>query len=238
MSSLQSQMQQDRRRSEQYHRVTIAALLSREARRDGARPFLTWYDDGTGDRVELSVATTANWAAKIANYLLDELDFEPGEEVTIEPSMHWTTGVVLLGTWAAGGHVLFGGPPTLEFAADAMGAGLSRLVAAQPDEVVTVDASTEAALTIGTRTWSHEELGHAAVHGARMHDLDASSRVLSVLSYDTVDGLDAGLLIPLAAGASVVSITNVSEPGLADLCARERVTHTAGVDVAGTVRLA
>jgi hypothetical protein len=239
MESLQSQKQQDRRRSAQYHRVTISDLLAREARRDGARPFLTWYDESTGDRVELSVATTANWAAKIANHLVDELDLQPGDEVTVNPSLHWSTAVVLLGAWTAGGHVLFGGPPTVEFAVDAMGLGLSRLVAAQPDEVIMpVEASSESALTIGTRTWSHEELGDAAVHGAQMHGLDASSRVLSVQGYDTVDGLDAGLLVPLAAGASAVVIANVNTGSLPDLCATERVTHTAGVDVAGSVRLA
>lgn len=238
MESLQSQKQQDRRRSAQYHRVTIPDLLAREARRDGARPFLTWYDDATGDRVELSVATTANWAAKIANHLVDELDVQPGDDVLVDPAMHWTTAVVLLGAWTAGGHVLFGDPPTVDFTPDALGMSLSRLVGAQPDEVVMpVHADAESALTIGERTWSHEELGHAAMHGAQMHGLDASARVLSVLGYDTVDGLDAGLLIPLAAGASVVLLANPDEARLPELCRTERVTHTAGVDVSAVVRL-
>ena len=238
MKSLQSQKQQDRRRSAQYHRVTIPQLLARELRRDGARPLLTWYDDATGDRVELSIATTANWAAKIANHLMDELDVEPGDDVTVEPTLHWTAAVVLLGAWVAGAHVSFGAPPSLEFAVDAMGLGLSRLVAAQPDEVVVaVQASSESALTIGARTWSHEELGHAALHGAQMHGISESSRVLSVLGYDTVDGLDAGLLVPLAAGASIVVVANVDEARLPELCTTERVTHSAGVDVTGTTRL-
>jgi acyl-CoA synthetase (AMP-forming)/AMP-acid ligase II len=218
--------------------MTVAELLDREWRRDGARPFLTWYDDATGDRVELSVATTVNWAAKIANHLIDEFDLQPGEDVTVEPVVHWSTAVVLLGAWTAGGHVLFGGPPTLEFAVDAMGLGVSRLVASQPDELaMPVHASPESALTLGGRTWSHEELGHAAVHGAQMHGLDASTRVLSVLPYDTVDGLDAGLLVPLASGGSVVLVTNANDEQLPTLCSTERVTHTAGVDVAGVARL-
>jgi hypothetical protein len=196
--------------------VTIAALLSREARRDGARPFLTWYDDATGDRVELSVATTANWAAKIANHLVDELDLQPGEPVVVDPAVHWTTAVVLLGTWTAGSWVRFGGPSTVEYASDAMGVGLSRLVGSQPDEVITpVAVSAEPALTIGERTWSHEELEHAAVHGAHMH----------------------GLLVPLAAGASVVLVANADTSGLEARVAVEKVTHTAGVDVPGVVGL-
>lgn len=238
MSSLQSQKQQDRRRSEQYHRVTIAALLARELRRDGARPILTWYDDAAGDRVELSVATTANWAAKIANHLIDELDLQPGDAVTVDPARHWTTAVVLLGSWCAGTHVTFGGPPTLDFAVDPMGVGLSRLVGSQPDEIVMpVAVSDDPALTIGERTWSHDELGHAAVHGAHAHDLDASARVLSVLPLDTVDGIDAGLLIPLAAGASVVLVAHADATKLKSTIATEKVTHTAGVDAPAVIRL-
>ena len=38
---------------------------------DPARPLLTWYDDGTGERVELSGATLGNWVAKTANLLVD-----------------------------------------------------------------------------------------------------------------------------------------------------------------------
>src|SRR3954447_17282746 len=114
MESLQSQKQQDRRRSAQYHPVTISDLLAREARRDGARPLLTWYDDATGERVELSVATAANWAAKIANHLVDEDDVQPGDVVVVEPALHWTTAVMLLGAWTAGGQVGLTGPPTME----------------------------------------------------------------------------------------------------------------------------
>ena len=228
MESLQSQRQQDRREKRQYrHKVTIGELLARELRRDGARPFLTWYDDATGDRVELSVATTANWAAKIANHLADELDVQGGDEVTVSPALHWTTAVVLLGAWVTGGHVQFGGPPTVEFTPDAMGVGLSRLVGGQPDEVVVpVVVSAEPALTIGARTWSHAELGAAAVHGAQTHGMDASSRVLSTRPLDTVDGLDAGLLVPLAAGGSVVLVANVDPSLVADRVATERITHS------------
>jgi hypothetical protein len=228
MESLQSQRQQDRREKRQYRRkVTIGELLARELRRDGARPFLTWYDDATGDRVELSVATTANWAAKIANFVVDELDVRPGDEVTVDPALHWTTAVVLLGSWVAGAHVRFGAPPSVEFAPDAMGVGLSRLVGSQPDEVVVpVVVSAEPALTIGARTWTHTELGEAAVHGAHMHGMDASSRVLSVHPLDSVDGLDAGLLVPLAAAGSVVLVANADATLLPERVATERITHS------------
>lgn len=216
----------------------ISGLLDRELQRDGTRPFLTWYDDTTSERVELSVATTANWAAKIANHLMDVEDLQAGDDVVIDPTAHWTTAMVLLGAWTAGGHVVFGDPVTLEFDRDAMGLGLSRLVGAQPDQLVMpAQASGELALTIAERTWSHDELAAAAVHAASHHGFDRASRILSTLGLDTVDGLDAALLVPLAAGGSVVLVGNADPTRQAERCATERVTHTAGVDVPGLARL-
>jgi len=61
--------------------------------------------------------------------------------------------------------------------------------------------------------------------------------VLSTLSYDTADGLDAGLLAPLAAGGSVVLVSNADEARFTDRCAAEHVTQTAGAAVAGLSRL-
>ena len=55
---------------------TLDVLLPRVA--DPARPLLTYDDRGTGERVELSATTTANWVAKTANLLVDELDLEAG----------------------------------------------------------------------------------------------------------------------------------------------------------------
>ena len=218
--------------------MSVADLVARELRRDGARPFLTWYDDASGDRVELSIATTANWAAKIANHLSDAEDVQPGDDVVVDPSAHWTAAMVLLGAWSAGAHVLFGGPALLEFDRDAMGLGLSRLVGGQPDEIVMATCPhAEPALTIGSRTWSHTELAAAAEHVVRHHGLDAHTRVLSTLPYDAVDGLDAGLLGPLAAGGSIVLVSNADNSKLPERCATERVTHTAGVDVPGLSRL-
>jgi acyl-CoA synthetase (AMP-forming)/AMP-acid ligase II len=218
--------------------MTPVGLLDRELRRDGARPLVTWYDDITGERVELSVVTTANWAAKIANHLVDEDDVGPGDEVVVDPVLHWTTAVVLLGAWTAGGHVTTTGRPTLEVPRDPMGAGLSRLVGSQPDGFLGSPAEESApALTVGGRTWTHAELAAAAEHAASHHGISSDGRVLSVLGYDTLDGLDAGLLVPLAAGASVVLVGHADPSQLAGRCATERVTHTAGVAVPGLPRL-
>lgn len=77
-------------------------LLADLLRRDGSRPLVTSYDDATGARTELSVATYANWVAKTANLLVDELMLDPGDTVLLDLPTHWLTTVFLGGAWAAG----------------------------------------------------------------------------------------------------------------------------------------
>src|SRR5581483_10873997 len=67
----------DRRGAQHLALVTPSELLAAEVARDGARPLFTFYDDATGARVELSVATTANWVAKTAGFLIDTYDVQP-----------------------------------------------------------------------------------------------------------------------------------------------------------------
>ncbi|MGZ6800934.1 MAG: TIGR03089 family protein, partial [Mycobacteriaceae bacterium] len=49
------------------------ALLRPILQADAAGPRITYYDDATGERVEVSAITLANWAAKTANLLRDEM---------------------------------------------------------------------------------------------------------------------------------------------------------------------
>ncbi len=86
--------------------TTLPAAIADAFARDPSRPLLTWYDDATGERVELSVATTANWVAKTANMLRDSLDVQPGDRVAVALPLHWQTTVVHLATWLAGACVV------------------------------------------------------------------------------------------------------------------------------------
>lgn len=81
---------------------TFPDLLAAEVRRSGARPLVTFYDDGTGERVELSVVTFANWVAKTAGMLQDELNLERGDTVLVDLPTHWLTPVWLGACWSAG----------------------------------------------------------------------------------------------------------------------------------------
>jgi uncharacterized protein (TIGR03089 family) len=83
-------------------------LFAAAVRRDGGAPFLTYYDDASGERIELSAVTTANWVAKTANLLVDEYDLEAGETVAIGLPPHWLGVVWALSTWSVGASLTSG----------------------------------------------------------------------------------------------------------------------------------
>jgi uncharacterized protein (TIGR03089 family) len=66
------------------------------------RPLITYYDDATGERTELSGATLGNWAAKTANMLVDGYGLGPGDRATVMLPPHWQTAAVMIGGWTAG----------------------------------------------------------------------------------------------------------------------------------------
>jgi uncharacterized protein (TIGR03089 family) len=74
--------------------------------RYGDKPFLTWYDDDRGERVELSYRTFDNWVAKTANLLVEELGATPGDRVGALLVDHWQTPIVLAACWRAGTSVV------------------------------------------------------------------------------------------------------------------------------------
>ena len=85
-----------------------AALLDLLLDRDPVGPRVTFYDDATGERIELSTVTLANWAAKTANLLRDELGAGPHSRVAVLLPAHWQTAAVLLGVWYIGAQVVLG----------------------------------------------------------------------------------------------------------------------------------
>jgi uncharacterized protein (TIGR03089 family) len=86
--------------------VTPADLLAARLEQDPAAPLVTAYDDRTGERVETSATTLANWVAKSANLLQDEFDIGPGSTVAVALPVHWQTAAVLLAVWSCGATVL------------------------------------------------------------------------------------------------------------------------------------
>lgn len=84
---------------------TFPDLLAAALRSAPAQPLVTFYDDATGERVELSVTTYANWVAKTAGLVQDELDVEHGALVLVDLPTHWL-GAVWLGALLSGGQVV------------------------------------------------------------------------------------------------------------------------------------
>ncbi len=219
-----------------------------------ARPLITYYDDATGERIELSGVTTANWAAKAANLLRDECDAEPGMRVAVLLPAHWQTAAVLLAAWWCGAEVVaepaaadlvLCDAPRVDLALaadpargivalslDAFGKGLPGLPAG------VVDFATEVRLHGDDFTpWAPlpdtaPALAGTTVAGAlaaarnRASELglDASARVLSTLDWQTTDNLTDGLLAVLAAGASLVQVANTDRSRLDRKADTERAT--------------
>lgn len=80
------------------------ALLAALRTDNPTAPRLTWYGPDS-ERVELSGRVLENWVAKTANYLVDELDAEPGTTIALDVPVHWRSLVWLLASWAVGATV-------------------------------------------------------------------------------------------------------------------------------------
>ncbi|MFD0786819.1 TIGR03089 family protein, partial [Micromonospora azadirachtae] len=61
----------------------IARVFADAIAPDPTRPLLTWYDDASGERTELSGATLANWVAKTANLLVDGAAVGPDDTAAV-----------------------------------------------------------------------------------------------------------------------------------------------------------
>lgn len=226
--------------------LTPAGLLARRLAADPSGPLLTMYDDATGERIELSATTLDNWVVKTAN-LLQDGGIEPGALASILLPAHWQTAAILLGCWSAGvtvtldadpAEVAFAGPDRLgEASADEV-YGLSLAPLAAPLRDVppgVVDYATEVrghgdrfvpfqpvdATAPALGDVSHADLVAAASARATDLGIGTGDRVL----VTATGGID-WLLVPLAAGASIVLCRNPDESHLADRTATERVTVT------------
>ncbi|MFI6331735.1 TIGR03089 family protein [Micromonospora chersina] len=86
-------------------------------------PLLSYLDDATGERTDLTAQQLGAWAARSAGLLRDGCGLRPGDRVAVLLPPHWRTAAVLIGAWSVGLSVSFrpralAGLPVLEPGAD------------------------------------------------------------------------------------------------------------------------
>ncbi|WP_089156685.1 TIGR03089 family protein [Micromonospora sp. NBS 11-29] len=223
----------------------IARVFADAIAPDPSRPLLTWYDDATGERTELSGATLANWVAKTANLLVDSVGAAPGDPAGVSLPPHWQTAAVLLGCWSAKLTVVDApGPVEVLFAAvDRVGeaagwpAGERYALALDPfalpmREVPAGWADFVAAVrTHGDHFTPYPSggaqdatlLGRAVARATELGLASGDRLLVDVTRHpDPVDWL----LTPLTAGASVVACAHPDPPRLPSRAETEKTTHT------------
>jgi uncharacterized protein (TIGR03089 family) len=123
--------------------MTVPALLSVRLASDPAQPIVTFYDDDSEERVELSVTSFGNWVAKTANLLRDGLGAESGERLALVLPTHWLGPVWLCAAWACG----------LEVSLDPIGCRLRRFAYAVtgPDALDQLAKASEQAVAVSLR---------------------------------------------------------------------------------------
>jgi len=230
-----------------------SAILDPLMASDPAGPRITYYDDATGERIELSTVTLANWAAKTANLLRDELGADPSTRVAVLLPAHWQTAAVLFGIWWAGAQVVLEPGTEAEIALctadrladadEAVGTGEVAVLSLDPfgkpapDLPVGVTDYATAVRVHGDQVVperhpgpaldgrSVDEVLAAARESAAAQGITATDRIMSTARWDTADDLIANLLAVFAAGASLVQVANPDPAALDRRRQTEKVTR-------------
>ncbi|MGH3675543.1 MAG: TIGR03089 family protein [Mycobacterium sp.] len=223
------------------------AVLDPLLSRDPVGPRITYYDDASGERIELSAVTLANWAAKTGNLLRDELGAGPDSRVAVLLPAHWQTAAVLFGVWYIGAEVVLG-PAEADVALCTADRLADADAAVGPGEVAALSldpfGKPVADLPVGVTDYATSVRLHgdqitperqpgpaldgqsvidvlaAAQGSAAAQGFTADDRVLSTAGWHTADELIDNFLAVLAAGASLVLVANP------DSAAQERRRQT------------
>ncbi len=216
---------------------------------DPTRPLLTYYDDQSGERTELSGATLTNWVAKTANMIVDDCGLGTGNRASLGLPPHWQSAAVLLGCWTAGLEVVLA-PDPAEVAFVHVTAATNDWPAAEryalnlhplalplrdvPDGYLDFNTAVRAHgdhfyPAVPPRPedpampgYANGKLCEIAAERAASHGL-AGGRVMidGDIHPDPVDWL----LAPLAAGSSIVLCRNLDDGKVSGRAASERVTQ-------------
>jgi uncharacterized protein (TIGR03089 family) len=209
----------------------FAALLAA----DQSRPFVTYYDEQSGERSELSVKSLTNWVVKTHHLLTTELGLGVGDTAFVALPAHWISVPVLLGCLTAGlaindetpADVAFVTPESLGAARDvpdvfaiapeAAALGLRGTVPQPAQDYVTAVRPHE-------DKWPSVQLpgspadpcfpgrtrGEVA-HLAAASGLPPGARVLTTRTWQSPQDWIDSVLAPVAVGGSLVIVANCAD---------------------------
>ncbi len=231
--------------------TTFADLLARRLRDGAGQPLVTWYDHATGERVELSVATYANWVAKTASLLAEEYDAERGGSLRVDLPTHWLGPVFLGAAWTLGLVVtddeqpdaVVCGPAGLDRWAPEAGRIPVLACSLLPLGVRFAEPLPAGVHDVGVEVWSQpdaftpwdppggqdratdgltqDELWSQAAAGT---SLPSGGRLLATANPASPSGL-AAFIEPLVRGGSLVLVSHPDPDRLEELSATERCTN-------------
>ena len=236
--------------------TTFTDVLQRRLRGDAGQPLVTFYDDATGERVELSVATYANWVAKTASLLAEEADARRGGTLLLDLPTHWLGPVFLGAAWtvglvvdgvatgsAAAPDVVVCGPARVDHWAADPGRPVVLACALRPLAVRFAEPLPAGVRDVGVEVWSQPDAfvpwdpptgDDIAVPGRSQRELfgaeagaEPVGRLLTTHNPTTPAGLDT-FVQPLVEGGSTVWVAHADPAAWARKAQAERVTAVRG----------
>jgi uncharacterized protein (TIGR03089 family) len=118
------------------HQLTPERQFERLLATEPSRPFVTYYDEGSGERSELSAKSLANWLVKTHHLLGAELGLGVGDTALLALPAHWISVPILLGCLTAGLQLTAEGDADVAFVSPetvAAAAGASDAFAVAPE---------------------------------------------------------------------------------------------------------
>lgn len=212
----------------------LAHLLST----DPSAPRLTVYNESTGARLDFSAVTLDNWAAKVGNMLLEELDLGAGSRIVLDLPVSWQAVAIVLGALAADvewgldgeGDVVFTSP---ESHGQWQASGMDIvLVTDDPFGRGVVESGgtlPTGAIDFGptVRFYGDDFFGPAPALIDVVVAPGEPERLLST-GWTSKEGLVRTVLAPLSAGGSAVVVAGMVDAGrLDEIAEAEKVTARA-----------
>ena len=223
----------------------FADLLAAEP----SRPFVTYYDEATGERSELSVKSLANWVAKTHHLLGTELGLGVGDSALIAVPAHWVSVPIVLGCLTAGLELTPDGATDVAFVAPATMsvADAGDIYAIAPDSAAigfrddAPDGSQDYVTAVRPQAdaWAtvHLPAGPSdpclpgltrveVVERAQVAGLTPGERLLTTRGWSGPDDWIETVFAPLAVGGSLVIVANCTDDGVIERRAtQERATR-------------